>query len=159
LDLQGGTQILLAAKQTDGQAVSGEQLEQAVAIIRQRVNASGVSEAEISTQGSQNISVSIPGKADAATLQRIEASAQLQFRAVLHYGPATYETPSSGTAEGEDGSDGAAEGEDGSDGAADSSETTGTETDSAENGSADADAASDGSTATDSSSEDSATQD
>ena len=83
LDLQGGTQILLAAEQTDGQAVGGEQLQQAVSIIRQRVDAAGVSEAEITTQGSQNISVSIPGKVDDATLQRIEASAKLDFRPVL----------------------------------------------------------------------------
>ncbi|NLA65166.1 MAG: protein translocase subunit SecD [Leucobacter sp.] len=86
LDLQGGTQIILAPKLASGQSVTGEQLEQAVAIIRQRVDASGVSEAEISTQGSQNISVSIPGKADEATLQRIEASAKLDFRPVLYYG-------------------------------------------------------------------------
>lgn len=86
LDLQGGTQILLAPTQTDGQSVSGEQLDQAVAIIRQRVDASGVAEAEITTQGSQNISVSIPGKADEATLQRIEASAKLDFRPVLSLG-------------------------------------------------------------------------
>ena len=83
LDLQGGTQILLAAEQTDGAAVSGEQLDQAVSIIRQRVDSAGVSEAEITTQGGQNISVSIPGKVDEATLQRIEASAQLDFRPVL----------------------------------------------------------------------------
>ena len=83
LDLQGGTQILLAANQTDGQAVSGEQLSQAVSIIRQRVDASGVSEAEITTQGSNHISVAIPGKADEATLKRIEASANLEFRPVL----------------------------------------------------------------------------
>ncbi len=86
LDLQGGTQIILAPKLADGQSVTGEQLQQAVEIIRQRVDASGVSEAEISTQGSQNISVSIPGKADDATLQRIEASAKLDFRPVLYFG-------------------------------------------------------------------------
>ena len=86
LDLQGGTQILLAAEQTDGQAVGGEQLQQAVSIIRQRVDAAGVSEAEITTQGSQHISVSIPGKADESTLQRIEASAKLDFRPVLATG-------------------------------------------------------------------------
>lgn len=89
LDLQGGTQILLAPTQIDGQSVSGEQLDQAVAIIRQRVDASGVAEAEITTQGSQNISVSIPGKADEATLQRIEASAKLDFRPVLYLGQGT----------------------------------------------------------------------
>ncbi len=111
LDLQGGTQILLAPKLTDGQSVSGEQLSQAVEIIRQRVDASGVSEAEITTQGSQNISVSIPGKADDATLQRIEASAKLDFRPVLYMGvnsgpaeaPATDEQV---TAEGETPADG-----------------------------------------------------
>lgn len=86
LDLQGGTQILLAAEQTDGEAVAGDQLQQAVSIIRQRVDAAGVSEAEITTQGNQHISVSIPGKADEATLQRIEASAKLDFRPVLTYG-------------------------------------------------------------------------
>ena len=83
LDLQGGTQILLAPQLDGGQSVSGEQLQQAVSIIRQRVDASGVSEAEITTQGSQNISVSIPGQADEATLRRIEASAELDFRPVL----------------------------------------------------------------------------
>ncbi len=97
LDLQGGTQILLAPTLTDGQSVSAEQLEQAVAIIRQRVDASGVAEAEITTQGSQNISVSIPGKADEATLQRIEASAKLDFRPVL----AAAQSTASATPEGE----------------------------------------------------------
>lgn len=99
LDLQGGTQILLAPTLADGQSVSSEQLEQAVAIIRQRVDASGVAEAEITTQGSQNISVSIPGKADEATLQRIEASAKLDFRPVLLSGQSTAAaTPEAGAA-------------------------------------------------------------
>lgn len=83
LDLQGGTQVLLAANLHDGKAVSGEQLDQAVSILRQRVNASGVSEAEITTQGNNHISVAIPGKVDDATLKRIEASAALDLRGVL----------------------------------------------------------------------------
>lgn len=91
LDLQGGTQILLAPQTTDGSQVSGEQLEQAVSIIRQRVDASGVAEAEITTQGNQNIVVSIPGKADEATIARIESSAKMDMRAVLLVAPA--ETP------------------------------------------------------------------
>lgn len=90
LDLQGGTQILLAPKQTDGSQVTGEQLNQAVSIIRQRVDASGVSEAEITTQGNQNIVVSIPGQADETTLARIEASAKMDFRPVLAVTNATY---------------------------------------------------------------------
>ncbi|ARC56943.1 hypothetical protein AS850_07610 [Frondihabitans sp. 762G35] len=84
LDLQGGTQITLQAQLQNGETVSSDQLNQAVSIIRQRVNANGVSEAEINTQGSNNIVVSIPGKPDEATLNRIEAAARLTFRPVLY---------------------------------------------------------------------------
>ena len=110
LDLQGGTQILLGASQHDGKEVTGEQLDQAVSILRQRVNASGVSEAEITTQGSNHISVSIPGKVDAETLKRIEASAALDFRGVLLQDLASQ--PQSEDAEGQD-----AEANDSADGA------------------------------------------
>lgn len=82
LDLEGGTQIVLAPSVADGETVSQEQLDQAVAIIRQRVDASGVAEAAISTSGT-NIVVDIPGEPDQATLDRIQASAKLEFRAVL----------------------------------------------------------------------------
>jgi preprotein translocase subunit SecD len=83
LDLEGGTQVILAPQLESGQEVTSEQLDQAVAIIRQRVDASGVSEAEISTQGANNIVVSIPGTPDKETLNRIESSAKLEFRPVL----------------------------------------------------------------------------
>ncbi|MDH6533011.1 preprotein translocase subunit SecD [Aurantimicrobium minutum] len=89
LDLEGGTQIVLAPQLESGQTVSEEQMTQAVAIIRQRVDAAGVSEAEINTQGNNNIVVSIPGQPDDATLARIEASAKLDFRAVLLSGAPT----------------------------------------------------------------------
>ncbi|MGB4135373.1 MAG: protein translocase subunit SecD, partial [Microbacterium sp.] len=83
LDLQGGTQIILEAQTTDGSAPTQEQLDQAAAIIRQRVDASGVGESDITTEGGRNIVVQIPGVADEETQQRIQASAQLEFRAVL----------------------------------------------------------------------------
>lgn len=83
LDLEGGTQIILAPKLESGKTVSSEQLDQAVSIIRQRIDASGVSEAEINTQGGSNVVVSIPGKADQSTIDRIESSAKLEFRAVI----------------------------------------------------------------------------
>jgi len=83
LDLEGGTQITLAPQVATGEDVTQEQLDQAVAIIRQRVDAGGVSEAEINTQGGQNIVVSIPGEPDPETLERIKSSAKLEFRAVL----------------------------------------------------------------------------
>ena len=83
LDLQGGTQVILSPLLLDGQAVTPEQLDQAVSIIRQRVDASGVSESQVITQGDRNIIVSIPGIPDENTLALIKASAKLEFRAVL----------------------------------------------------------------------------
>lgn len=83
LDLQGGTQIVLSAETEDGAAPSSEQLDQAAAIIRQRVDASGVAEADITTEGGRNIVVQIPGVADEQTRERIQSSAQLEFRPVL----------------------------------------------------------------------------
>lgn len=83
LDLEGGTEIILAPQIQEGTQISEEQLAQAVAIIRQRVDAAGVSESEVSTQGGTNIVVSIPGTPDQATLDRIRSSAKLEFRAVL----------------------------------------------------------------------------
>ena len=91
LDLQGGTQIILEPRLAEGQTVSEEQLSQAVAIIRQRVDASGVAEAEVTTQGGENIVVAIPGEPDQATLERIRSSAKLEFRPVLITSPAPAE--------------------------------------------------------------------
>ena len=84
LDLQGGTQIVLEAQTEDGVDPTTEQMEQAVTIIRQRVDASGVGEADVTTQSGNQIVVQIPGQADEETRNRIEASAQLQLRAVLY---------------------------------------------------------------------------
>ncbi|CAN5262182.1 protein translocase subunit SecD [soil metagenome] len=84
LDLEGGTEIILSPQIADGQkAPTADQLDQAVAIIRQRIDASGVSEAEINTQGAQNVVVSLPGIPPQSTIDRIESSAKLEFRAVL----------------------------------------------------------------------------
>ncbi|MCU1415849.1 MAG: secD [Schumannella sp.] len=97
LDLDGGTRVVLAAQTGQGQTVTQEQLDQAVSIIRQRVDASGVSEAEISTQGANNIEVLIPGPIDNATLNRLQQSSKLEFRAVILAGapsPDSAGTPS-----------------------------------------------------------------
>jgi len=91
LDLEGGTQIILSPQVENGQSVQQEQLDQAVSIIRQRIDASGVSEAQISTEGSRNIVVSLPGKPDQATLDRVKSSARLDFRPVLVAGGPTNE--------------------------------------------------------------------
>ncbi|MFG6401413.1 protein translocase subunit SecD [Microbacterium sp. P04] len=86
LDLQGGTQIILEAQTADGANPSAEQMQQAVSIIRQRVDASGVAEADVTTEGGRNLVIQLPGDADQETRDRIQASAQLQLRAVLYAG-------------------------------------------------------------------------
>ncbi len=82
LDLEGGTSIILAAEVDESTEVTQEQLDQAVAIIRQRVDATGVSEAEITTQGDRNIVVNLPGNPDEETRELVRSSAQLSFRRV-----------------------------------------------------------------------------
>ncbi len=83
LDLQGGTQITLGAQLGSGETVTQDQLNQAVAIIRDRIDAAGVSEAEVTTQGDRNVIVAIPGEPDEETLNRIQSSAKLEFRPVI----------------------------------------------------------------------------
>ena len=88
LDLEGGTSIILEP-QLEDQQVTREQLQQAVAIIRQRVDSTGVSEAEISTQGDRNIVVNLPGNPDEETRNLVRSSAQLAFRRVALVGAPT----------------------------------------------------------------------
>ncbi|TFI46845.1 protein translocase subunit SecD, partial [Micrococcus endophyticus] len=86
LDLEGGTQMVLAPETATGESVTSEQLDQAVEIIRQRVDGSGVAEAEVATQGAENVVVSLPGVPDEETRRLIQASADMQFRPVLQSG-------------------------------------------------------------------------
>lgn len=111
LDLQGGTEIILTPTVLDGQQVSQEQLDQAVAIIRQRIDGTGVGEASVSTQGGQNILVAIPGKPNESTLSLIKASALLQFRPVLAVGAGTPASPTPTPSE--SATDGSSEGDGG----------------------------------------------
>ncbi|MEO6866430.1 MAG: protein translocase subunit SecD [Gaiellales bacterium] len=80
LDLQGGLEIVLKATPTDGKSLAGEQLEQSVEVIRSRVDGLGTSEAEIRTQGNDQIVVSLPGEQDARrAVEVVGATAQLRF--------------------------------------------------------------------------------
>ncbi len=83
LDLEGGTEMVLEPVLVGNEQVSEGQVTQAVDIIRQRIDANGVSEAEISTQGGKNIVVSIPGTPSAEQLDAIRKPSQLRFRAVF----------------------------------------------------------------------------
>ncbi len=90
LDLQGGTSVTLIPQVANGQGqVTNALIDQAINIIRQRVNGSGVAEAEITRQGSGSnatIVVSVPGKDQGDLLDKVNQTAQLTFRPVLQEG-------------------------------------------------------------------------
>src|SRR5690625_1581261 len=83
LDLEGGTQIILTPRTDSGEEITTEAINEAISIIRQRVDAAGVAEAEITSQGGQNIVVALAGEPDQATLDLVRQSAQMQCRPVL----------------------------------------------------------------------------
>ncbi len=83
LDLEGGTSITLTAQTTDGQPPSQESLDEARAIIEQRVNGSGIAEAEVTTQGDTSIIVQVPGVGQDELVALVGQTAELQFRPVL----------------------------------------------------------------------------
>ncbi|MFI2295394.1 protein translocase subunit SecD [Isoptericola sp. NPDC019571] len=89
LDLQGGTQLILKADTTDGSQVTSATIDESINVIRQRIDSSGVSEAEITAQGSQNIVVGIPGEVSQETIDLISQPAQMRFRPVLTYAAGT----------------------------------------------------------------------
>ncbi|MGW0035027.1 protein translocase subunit SecD [Streptomyces sp. NPDC003314] len=86
IDLAGGTSITLKAKADPGQesAVNETNMNTAVGIIERRVNGLGVSEAEVQTQGRENIIVNIPrGTNEKQAREQVGTTAQLYFRPVL----------------------------------------------------------------------------
>ncbi|MDX6254359.1 MAG: preprotein translocase subunit SecD [Frankiales bacterium] len=82
LDLQGGATAILKPSLPHGQKVTQAQLNQAVDVIRTRVNGIGVSEAEVSVIGG-NIEVDVPGSSSNNLISLIGTTAQLRFRQVL----------------------------------------------------------------------------
>ncbi|WP_245553615.1 protein translocase subunit SecD [Demetria terragena] len=83
LDLEGGRQIVLEPQVGEDQEINSQQVEQAVSIIRRRVDGSGVAEAEVTTLGASNIVVAIPGEPSEDMLDSLSASSQLTFRPVI----------------------------------------------------------------------------
>ncbi|HEY7694139.1 MAG TPA: protein translocase subunit SecD [Gaiellaceae bacterium] len=80
LDLQGGLEVVLQAVPPKGQKVTQQGLDNAVSIMRSRVDKLGVSEPEIRKQGNDQIVVELPGVKDAAqAAQLIGKTAQLEF--------------------------------------------------------------------------------
>ena len=92
LDLQGGTSVVLQPR-VDGTngAVTAAAIDQAVSIIRQRVNSLGVAESEVVAQGSginRQIVISVPGESGERVVDLVGQTAELRFRQVLAVGSA-----------------------------------------------------------------------
>ena len=64
LDLQGGLEVVKKAVPEKGQKVDEAGLDDAVTIINDRINGTGVSEPEIRKQGSDQIVIELPGVDD-----------------------------------------------------------------------------------------------
>ncbi|MDQ4091459.1 MAG: protein translocase subunit SecD [Actinomycetota bacterium] len=93
LDLQGGASVVLQPREQVPQGV----LDQAIEIIRNRVDALGVAEPEITRQG-ESIIVSLPGVENRErALQVVGQTAQLLFRPVIQQLPAEPSPTSSTT--------------------------------------------------------------
>ena len=87
LDLQGGTSVTLTARLPEGEngQITKSAMDQAKQIIEDRVNGTGVAEAEVAVQGNKNIVVNIPGDELKTDLL---STALLRFRPVLQVGQA-----------------------------------------------------------------------
>ncbi|MGH3738137.1 MAG: protein translocase subunit SecD [Micromonosporaceae bacterium] len=91
LDLRGGTSLTLEATTSGGGAADRQKLEEARDIIANRVNDTGVAEAEVTIEGDRNIVVNVPG--GAGDLKKVGEPAELRFRQVLEETPNVPDTP------------------------------------------------------------------
>ena len=85
LDLRGGTSFLLQLVPQNGQPITTDMLQQAVEVIRKRVDKFGVSEPVIAPQGTERILVQIPGLDPGqiqTTREQLQQVAKLEFSEV-----------------------------------------------------------------------------
>ncbi|MEU6426960.1 protein translocase subunit SecD [Microbispora sp. NPDC046973] len=88
LDLAGGTTVTLSPVTANGKAPSQESLDRAVTIIRQRVNGTGISDAQVA-KSNDNIVIQIPGAGRDEALRLVSTTAELRMRQVLAVAAAT----------------------------------------------------------------------
>jgi SecD/SecF fusion protein len=81
LDLQGGLELVYQGQATGANTeVTGQDIEQSISIIEQRINKLGVSEPEVARLGEKEITVSLPGITDAErAAEQVGTTAQLYF--------------------------------------------------------------------------------
>jgi SecD/SecF fusion protein len=81
LDLQGGLELVYQGQPTGtATEVTGEDIDESISIIEERINKLGVSEPEVARLGTENITVSLPGVTDAnRAAEQVGTTAQLYF--------------------------------------------------------------------------------
>ncbi|WTY93042.1 protein translocase subunit SecD [Sphaerisporangium sp. NBC_01403] len=82
LDLAGGTTVTLSPVTQSGAAPSQESLDLAVNIIRERVNGTGLADADVAKSG-DNIVISVGGAGTDEVVKTVGTTAELRFRQVL----------------------------------------------------------------------------
>jgi SecD/SecF fusion protein len=84
LDLRGGPQIALEARETDRQKIDGDTMNRTLEVLRRRVDQLGVAEPTLQRSGDRRIIVELPGVKDPdEAVAVIGQTAQLAFHPVL----------------------------------------------------------------------------
>ena len=89
LDLTSGTTVALQAQTAKGQKPSASSMQQAQQIMESRVNGAGFTGAQVQRQGTDQITVSVPGKGASQVVNLVGQTAALLFRQVLLVAPNT----------------------------------------------------------------------
>src|SRR6185436_10623650 len=80
LDLKGGVELVYQGEPTPQSKVTPEAIDRAIDIMRERVDALGVSEPEIQRLGGDQVSVGLPDVKNAErAIQQVGTTAQLYF--------------------------------------------------------------------------------
>jgi len=87
LDLTSGTTVALQAVKPGGGTPTSAEMQQAIQIMNARVNGAGFTEAQVEQQGSDVITVSVPGQSAQRVVSQVSRTAELQFRQVLLVAP------------------------------------------------------------------------
>jgi preprotein translocase subunit SecD len=87
LDLTSGTTVALQAVNPGGGTPASAEMQQAIQIMNNRVNGAGFTEAQVEQQGSDVITVSVPGQSAQTVVSQVSRTAELQFRQVLLVAP------------------------------------------------------------------------
>lgn len=94
LDLKGGVHILLQAKGTQDNPITGDSIERLIAVLRNRIDQYGVAEPVIQREGGDRVVVELPGLDDPeAAIELIGKTAMLEFRPVVDVTPAIPREP------------------------------------------------------------------